>query len=187
MPAIILEDGTGSNPAANSYVTRAECDAYHEEMGNSGWTPRPTSPASPQPEEPLGDAAIIRATRAIDRIYGPAFKGIRTHFATQPLEWPRQGVQIYESLSLEGNLIDDDVIPDYIKQAVFEAALREVTEAGSMTPDLERGGEIKKVEAGEVSVEYKDSAPASTTYVSISGIISPMLREAGSSIGLEVG
>lgn len=190
---LIVETGAGTDPTANSYVTRAECDAYHAEMGNSAWTPRPTSPASPQPEEPLGDAAIIRATRAIDRIYGPRFKGIRTHFSTQPLEWPRNGVVLYESLgaieetvesAADSNTIEDDVIPTMLKQAIYEAALRELASPGSMTPDLDRGGEIKRVQAGPVAVEYKDSAPATTLRTSISGIIAQLLRPR--SIDIEV-
>ena len=187
---LIVETGAGDNPAANSYVSRAECDAYHAEMGNSAWTPRPTSPASPQPEEPLGDAAIIRATRAIDRIYGARFKGIRTHFSTQPLEWPRNGVSLYESLGttdeteVESNAVENDVIPSMLKQAVFEAALRELASPGTMTPDLDRGGEIKRVQAGPVAVEYKDSAPAATLRTSISGIIAQLLRPR--SIDIEV-
>jgi len=197
MSSLIVETGAGTNPAANSYVTRAECDAYHAEMGNSAWTPLPTEPESPPPEEPLGDAAIIRATRSIDRIYGSRFKGMRTKFATQALEWPRTGVEIYSSLSglsnrdivdlgAGDNIIPNNVIPAYVKQAIFEAAIRELAVPGSMTPDLERGGQIKKVEAGSVSVEYADSAPATTAITSIAGILAPMLRSRGATIDLEV-
>lgn len=188
---LIVETGAGTDPTANSYVTRAECDAYHAEMGNSSWTPRPTSPASPQPEEPLGDAAIIRATRAIDRIYGSRFKGIRTHFSTQPLEWPRNGASLYDSLGsieeseVESNAIESDAIPAMLKQAVYEAALRELATPGSMTPDLDRGGEIKRVQAGPVAVEYKDSAPSTTLRTSIDGILSALLRVR--SVDIEVG
>ena len=187
MSMLIVEDGTGLNPSANSYATRAEIDAYHAEMGNSAWVPRPTSPASPQPEEPLGDAAIIRATRAIDRLFGSKFKGLRTQFRIQPLEWPRMGVEFYgdgggididdaAELNTSENLFPDNEIPTLLKHAVAEAALRELASAGSMTPDLDRGGDIKRVQAGPVSVEYKDSAPATTKITSIDGLLRPLLK-----------
>lgn len=192
MSMLIVEDGTGLNPSANSYATRAEIDAYHAEMGNTAWVARPTSPASPQPEEPLGDAAIIRATRAIDRLFGTKFKGLRTQFRIQPLEWPRMGVEFYadgsgveideESIDINANenLFPDNEIPVMLKHAVAEAALRELASAGAMTPDLDRGGEIKKVQAGPVSVEYKDSAPATTKITSIDGLLKPLLKSTGS-------
>ena len=191
---LIVEDGAGTNPAANSYATRAEIDAYHAEMGNTAWTARPTSPASPQPEEPLGDAAIIRATRAIDRLFGSKFKGLRTHFKTQALEWPRSGVELYSDGSTDainsdeadlatGNSFDDDEIPTMLKHAVAEAALRELASPGAMTPDLDRGGDIKRVQAGPVAVEYKDSASAMTKITSIEGLLKPLLRS-GASVDL---
>lgn len=198
MSSLILEDGSGDNPAANTYVSRAECDAYHAEMGNSNWTPRPTSPASPQPEEPLGDAAIIRATRSIDRIYSRFFKGVRTHFSIQPLEWPRQGVVLYSGYDSDidndfsyvdssDNIIGDNVIPQMLKQAIYEGALRELITPGSLTPDLERGGAIKMVKAGSVSVEYSDNAPAMTAITSISGVLAPLLKSLGQTLDIEVG
>jgi hypothetical protein len=44
-------------------------------------------------------------------------------------------------------------------------------------PDLDRGGTIKSVKAGSVSVEYAANAQANTTFQLIDGILAPLIGE----------
>lgn len=156
---LIVEDGSIVTDA-NSYVTYDYALAYHALRGNSAWA--------------LGTVlnqqyAIIRATQAVDSIYKGKWKGTPTEYGTQELEWPRNDVYVN---SVE---IDNDLIPVALKKAVCEAALRELASANSLTPDLERGGEIKRVKADTVEVEYMDGANSTTTFTAIDGLLADLV------------
>jgi hypothetical protein len=156
---LIVEDGS-IVADANSYVTYDYALAYHALRGNSAWA--------------LGTVlnqqyAIIRATQAIDSIYKGKWKGTPTEYGTQELEWPRCGVAVGI------NVLDNDNIPTALKKAVCEAALRELASANSLTPDLERGGEIKRVKADTVEVEYMDDARSTTTFTAIDGLLADLV------------
>jgi hypothetical protein len=156
---LIVEDGS-IVADANSYIAYDYALAYHALRGNSAWAA--ASDADQQ-------YAIIRATQAIDSIYKGKWKGSPTEYGTQELEWPRQDVVV------NGTELDDDLIPAALKKAVCEAALRELASANSMTPDLERGGEIKRVKADVVEVEYMDGANSTTTFTAIDGLLADLV------------
>lgn len=156
---LIVEDGS-IVADANSYITYDYALSYHALRGNSAWAA--ASDADRQ-------YAIIRATQAIDSIYKSKWKGSPTEYGTQELEWPRQNVIV------NGAELDDDLIPAAIKKAVCEAALRELASANSMTPDLERGGEIKRVKADVVEVEYMEGANSTTTFTAIDGLLADLV------------
>ena len=156
---LIVEDGS-IVADANSYIAYDYALAYHSLRGNSAWAA--ASDADQQ-------YAIIRATQAVDSIYKGKWKGTPTEYGTQELEWPRSGVTVGSTS------IDDDVIPVAIKKAVCEAALRELASPGSMTPDLDRGGEIKRVKADVVEVEYMDGANSTTTFTAIDGLLADLV------------
>lgn len=156
---LIVEDGS-IVADANSYIAYDYALAYHALRGNSAWAA--ASDADQQ-------YAIIRATQAVDSIYKGKWKGEPTEYGTQELEWPRSGVTVGSTS------IDDDVIPAAIKKAVCEAALRELASPGSMTPDLDRGGEIKRVKADVVEVEYMDGANSTTTFTAIDGLLADLV------------
>ena len=156
---LIVEDGS-IVADANSYIDYDYAENYHTLRGNSAWA--------------AGDStqkqyAIIRATQAIDSIYKGKWKGNPTEYGTQELEWPRQDVEV------NGTELDDDLIPTALKKAVCEAALRELASANSMTPDLDRGGEIKRVKADTVEVEYMDGANSTTTFTAIDGLLTDLV------------
>jgi hypothetical protein len=77
-PTVVVEDGSGTNPAANSYISVADAQAYLDgELYADDW----------QNATPATQAkAVISATRAIDAnmVYG----GFIVIF-DQPLRWPR--------------------------------------------------------------------------------------------------
>jgi len=47
-----------------------------------------------------------------------------------------------------------------------------MAEPGSLSPDLDRGGAIKTLKAGSVEIDYAESAPVSTTFTAIDGLLS---------------
>lgn len=168
---IIVEDGTPVT-GANSYSGVADADSYHAARGNAAWTESSTSPDQGK------TAALIRATAAIDATYRGRWPGYRTSGRHQSLEWPRTA-----AYDIEGNPIAGTEIPQEVKDAVCEAALRELSDAGSMMPDLERGGDIRRLQAGSVAIEYGANARARTAYTLIDGILSSLLQS-GSGGGL---
>lgn len=161
--SLIVEDGTIVE-GANSGLSVADADAYHAARGNTDWT---SVPSSPDQEKA---AALIRATAAIDAKYRSRFPGTKVAGRDQGIQWPRT-----DAYDADGNEIASDEIPQEYKDAIAEAALRELVEAGSMLPDLERGGQIKSLRAGSVAIEYGGAAPATTTFTVIDGILSGLL------------
>lgn len=158
--ALVLETGAGL-PNSNSYATEAMADAYAADRGNTTWTDSADDK----------EAALIRATAAIDAQYRGRFAGWRTNNRDQALEWPRA-----DAYDADDNLIDSDEIPTEIIQATIEAAFRELASPGAMMPDLDRGGDIKRLQAGSVSVEYSASASVRTAFTLIDGILSRLFR-----------
>lgn len=93
---LTVETGEGIE-LADSYVSVEEADAYFESFGNTDWTTA---------EESAKEIALRVATRDIDLIWGPIYRG--TPFTlTQSLLFPRVR---------EG-------IPTGLKRATFELAL----------------------------------------------------------------
>ncbi len=153
---IIVEDGTGVT-GANSYVSEDDLDTYTDDRG--------TTLASGDAE-----AALIRATTFIDSCYRNRYPGYKTFQRLQSLEWPRTA-----AVDREGIPIDDDEIPIEIKKATCEAAIRELSSPQSLLPDLERGGDIRRLQAGSVAIDYGNGARAVTTFQLIDGILAGLL------------
>lgn len=158
-----VEDGSGV-PDADSYVTLDEAITYCADRGLTF----SSSPSS------LGEAALIRASKAIDLRYAGAFPGDRKTGRTQGLQWPRSG-----AYDVGGWLIPDDEVPIEIVQATIEAAVREFAVPNSMMPDLERGGQIQSIRAGSVGVTYSATASAKTTYTLIDSLLINILTGVG--------
>jgi hypothetical protein len=156
---LTVEDGSVI-AGADSYVETDEADAYHSARGNSAWAGSST----------VKEAALRRATAYIDMAYRARFPGVKREGRAQPLQWPRE-----DAIDVRGEEIADDEIPQEIKDAVCEAALREIVEAGSLMPDLDRGGQIKSIEAGSVGITYVDGAPVKTSFQIIDGILGDIL------------
>lgn len=156
--ALEVETGAGSGDS-NAYVSRADWIAYCAARGL----------ASADTE--AGDQAIIRATTAIDALYGSRFPGARKNGRGQALQWPRT-----EAYDADGEEIASDEIPDEVIKATCEFAVRELAEPGSTMPDLERGGAIRALRAGSVSIEYAGNATARTVYSIVDGILATLLK-----------
>jgi hypothetical protein len=157
--SLVVEDGTGKENA-DSYVELADAVTYANARGLTF----PASPAGP------AEAALIRATAAIDATYRARFPGEKTNGRSQSLCWPRK----YAG-DAEGNPIAEDEIPQEVINATIEAAVRELASPNSMMPDLERGGAIQRLKAGSVEIEYGGNATARTAFTLIDGILAGLL------------
>lgn len=139
--------------------------AYHAARGNAAWSADGVT-------DEQRTAALTRASSWVDG-YRSRFPGRKAGGRAQEREWPRVGAS-----DAEDNEIADDEIPVEIEQATYEAALRELVEPGSLSPDLERGGAVKRLKAGSVEIEYADSASLTTTFTAIQSILESILTPA---------
>lgn len=152
----IVEDGTGV-VGATSYCSEDDFDNYTEDRNYT---------------VTVGDTetALVRATQVLDAIYRRRYPGTRTFGRGQSLEWPRTDATDVNDVAL-----DIDEIPEEIIAATCELALRELASPGSTMPDLERGGDIRRLAAGSVSIEYGASASVKTVFSLIDGIMSSLI------------
>lgn len=174
---IVVEDGTGF-ANANSYASEDTLSTYADDRGYTLAS---------------GDAesALIRATMYIDT-YRFRFPGYRVKGRSQGLEWPRYNA--YTQVPSMGrelpgyghhtspntdflgiSVIPSNVVPIEIVQATCEAAIRELATPNSMQPDMDRGGLIRSIKAGSVSIDYADNAPAGSTSQIIDNILAGIL------------
>ena len=155
--ALVTEDGTGKSNA-DSYVTLAECDAYHVNLGNSDWEIDEEDAANVAKRE----NAIKKATAFIDMRYGGRFKGVRST-AEQALLFPRDGISDNDGYVLEN-------VPTAVKRATCEAALK-LFLGTDLMPDLDRGGKVISETVGPISTTYSSGAPAGTKFEMIESIL----------------
>lgn len=130
------------------YGTVAAADAYHAARANTAWAG----------DDVAKQAALIRASVYIDGryrkhmpsgVWQSLFPGVKTEGRGQAREWPRTGAQDYE-----GHALSAEEVPLEVEQATYEAALRELTEPGSLTPDYVAATAIKREKVGPLETEY---------------------------------
>ena len=171
---LIVEDGT---PLTNSngYASAATVTGYFTDRLNTAWTG----------STPLMEAAIIRACAFLDARYRDQYPGYRTKGRNQGMEWPRviaythvpdngrsngflnagfSGTTGYGNFGVGYDYILPNVVPHEIIAATCEAALRELATPGILAPDLERGGAVRRLKAGDVEIEYSSNASATTVF-----------------------
>lgn len=137
---ITVETGSGTNAAANSYVSVADFQAYADARGY-------TYPGTDAACEKL----LIKAMDYIEARRN-RFQGLKTT-NTQPLQWPREWVYI------DGYAIENDVIPTELIKAQCELAVAAYTIDLQPTLQPSTVGQIKsKRVEGAVSIEYFASA-----------------------------
>lgn len=163
--SLVTEDGTGKSNA-DAYVTLAECDAYHVNLGNSDWDIDAEDAANVTKRE----NAIKKATAFIDTRYGGRFKGVRST-AEQALLFPRYGISDNDGYVLEN-------VPTAVKRATCEAALK-LFLGTDLMPDLDRGGKIISERVGPISTTYSSGAPAGTKYEMIENLLRGCLNGGG--------
>lgn len=159
--ALIVEDGTGL-ATAEAYASVAELQAHRPRSSFS----IPVGATDAQIE-----AALIRATAAVDGYMGSRWPGLRLTSA-QALDWPRSGAWDRDGWPLTG-------LPAAVKVAAMEAALVELGSLGALTEPQSRGGQITREKVGPVETEYAKGAPAATMYPAISQALSRIVRGGG--------
>lgn len=115
---------TPGDASANSYASLSEAAAYHTARGNATWTG----------DDATKEAALIRATQWLDGRYGAQWPGVRRYLRAQALDWPRA-----DAYDRDGTYVDFETIPPEVRNAACEAALRELTTPGSLSPDVTPG------------------------------------------------
>jgi len=153
MATLIVEDGS-IVANANTYVDVAFVDTYATDHGLPLWTGTADEK----------NAAILNAMTLIE---SKPYKGYPS-FKGQELVWPRQGVTLY------GWDVDFDDIPSRVTSAQAEAAIRAIT--SPLSPDLCRGGGIKREKVDVIETEYFAGASNSTTYPVIDQLLAPLLK-----------
>lgn len=135
--ALIVEDGTGLS-TAESFVSVANADTYHDGRGNTDWTDANTT----QKEE-----ALRRASSYLTDRY--RWQGLPYNGRTQALAWPRKGI-----LDEEGYDVDETEIPEEVKRATYELALLELGTPGYLSPVVVVSDKVKREKVGSLEVEY---------------------------------
>lgn len=147
--ALVIENGSGV-PGADSWVTVAECEAWHLKYSGHALS------GSPADKE----AAIRRATLFLTTYFAESsslsgfgnryiWKGVKTFGRGQTLAWPRTGVE-----DGEGNEIGANEIPEEVKIAVHVLAKIEFQNPGALTPTVTMTEAVRREQVGPLSVEY---------------------------------
>lgn len=117
----LVLDATIAGANSNSYVTRAEANAYFDgRVDASAWT------ALPDVDGGARDQALVAATSRLDQ---EQYEGQRSQYITrQRLKWPR--TDTYDD---DGYLYAWDSIPRQVQEATFEMALWLLQNPSSLT------------------------------------------------------
>ena len=158
--SIIVEDGT-KVVGAESYISVAEADAYHSKRGNTAWDLLDTT----DQKEP----ALRKATDYLEQAFFSLWKGIRVEDG-QPLSWPRKCAYIDDY-----TLIDDNIVPEAVKRACAELALK--ASAAELAPDMTQG--VVSETVGPISVTYDTGSPQRKRYRAIENMLAPYLKAGG--------
>jgi hypothetical protein len=128
----------------NSYVTEAEADTYFEtRIDSANWTAASTE---------LKESALVTATLLVD---DHAWIGSAVS-SSQALAWPRNNA-IYNDTRLGLNVtIGNTVIPDQVKEAVYEQALHLVDNEDVLQG---QGQTFESISIGSIAISDSDSSP----------------------------
>ena len=158
--AFVVEDGTGLE-TANAYVSVDDADSYFTDKGVSSWTGA----------DAVKQAAITRASFALDGIYGGRWVGYRST-QDQGLDWPRTQAWDKDGFPQTG-------VPTALEKATCEAALLELGSEGILTPALSRGGLVASESVGPVAISYFGNAPAGVDYQTVKYYVSRLIKGTG--------
>lgn len=151
--AIIVEDGTGDNPAANSYVSESDLSTYAADRGV-------TITGTP--------AALL--IQAMDYVESQSFIGSK-EAASQPLQWPRTGVYI------DGYYVPPEDLPKELTNGQLATALA-IDSGNDPLSTIERA--VKKEKVDVIEVEYMDNASSDSINRTINAAMSKIIIGGGS-------
>lgn len=156
------------------YGTLADSKTYHSDRGNDAWTGT---------DEALNEA-LLRGSEYVDYHFRSSFPGYPTELRDQDREWPRAwAFDIYDVS------IPSDEVPIEVKRATYEAALRELTDPGSLLPDVTEGTLASQEKVGPISITYanrRDAGSQIPVLNIVRGILAPVLTgNSGSAVSGE--
>lgn len=154
---LTVEDGTGKTDA-DSYISTADADAYHDAIGNATWTG-----SAAQKEH-----ALRKATQYMQQVYFDRWDGYRKT-STQALDWPREDVQIKGLRFVE--YVTSTTIPQEVKNACASLALRALTD--DLLADEERAVISESVDV--ISTTYSEYSPQRKKYPEIDKMLAKYL------------
>lgn len=131
---------TPGDSAADSYVDLDEFRAYCGKVGYD----------LADKTDPEIEQALRRGTTWLDGTYGQRYIG-EPATVEQALEWPRKNAV------RRGSELPSDIVPQKVKNALCEAAWRELITPGSLSPDYVPAEAIKQEQVGDLSVTYQDT------------------------------
>lgn len=153
--SLVKETGTLTTCTANTLVDIDDWDDY--------WEDRDTTM---QEGITYTEVQITSALlKAADYLNGLNWKGSK-HNYSQGMCWPRVGV--YD----ESNLLwDHETVPDKVKWAQIQLAARELSSSGTLFPNLDRGGRIKRKKTDVLETEWFSSAAAREQFTQIDHLL----------------
>lgn len=116
--------------------------AYNAARGNAAWSAAGVT-------DPQREAALLRASEALDGMYGSRFSGQPTGGRAQVRAWPRDGAVDH----CTDETLPNDAVPVEIENATYALALAELVTPGSMSPSYIPGAVMKREKAGQVERE----------------------------------
>lgn len=158
----VVIDATPKGTSSNSYVTLTEANTYHEtSLYSSAWD---------DASDDERNRALVTATRMLDTWF--EWFGDATTLS-QALLWPRRGVLkpgISEGQATTGtftnpwhepfaHLMDQDVVPDIIKNATCELARNLLVSDRTADSDIQTQG-ITNLKAGPIELSFSSGAAA---------------------------
>jgi hypothetical protein len=153
---LIVEDGTGL-PNADSYISLADADLYHSNLGNAIWETI---------SEGRREQLLRQATNYITYIFGPSFSGVRAT-AGQNLAWPR--------ISTSDYLLYSQGVPRAVKEATAELAL--IAHSTPLLP-VQTTVRKKRVKIGPIEVEYDANSLTGPRFVAATSKLTELLANA---------
>lgn len=141
-------------------------EQFQQWLADNGYTLASDAPAP----------AVLRqrGSQYIDAVYGDRFIGRIVAF-DQERAWPRAGA------SLRGTAIPDNVVPQAVIYASFEAAYQEARNQGSLNATGSVSGAVTRKKVGELEVQYSGAQSDGTASFltplisTVDGMLAPYL------------
>lgn len=177
---LIVETGLG-NSAAESYISVAEADIYHEKFNNVNWAII---------DDALKEGYLRQATFFMLGRYRMRWLGRRV-LITQALDWPRVGVVLEDFGGGQGRSgmgsyglfqVLYTIVPLEVKYACAELALR--ASVGPLLADQQQKVLMETV--GPVSVKYDEQSPQSVRFVQVDELVRVYLLAGGNQSSLRL-
>lgn len=185
MPIIVVEDGSATNPNANSYISLADADAYLVPRGL--WAVTPDVPGENEGDSAVPDPVMTAAKesallRAADYLNTLQWRGQPVDWQ-RTMAWPRIGVP-----QPGGGTITMSLVPKAVPKAQAELAGLIYGGTNPLAP-VERGGKViaesHSTTEGSIDViggdsksdsyTYADGAPIETYFPAVSGLLRALL------------